>query len=378
MHYDKTHETYESILGRMIDEVEGWAKSEGVSIDTREGSLIRTALSPAAVELRQMYIELDAVLNETFADTASREFLILRCAERGIAVLPATKAIWKGVFDIDVKIGSRFFLEASPSMNFAVIEKMAPCVYKLECETPGTSGNYENGNLVSISKIEGLKKAEIPDSSPLLLGEDEEDTEHLRRRYFDSINAQAFGGNIADYKEKVNKLQDVGGCKVYPVPKGVGGTVRVVIMDSNFGTPGKDLINAVQEALDPERNRGKGMGLAPIGHTVTVAGVSENKIDIEMELRVQKDVSIGDVKLDVVAAIDEYFKELRSQWDKVGWEQDANATLIVRIYHILTRILAVTGVVDVEGITLNGLEKNITLETEAIPAKGSISIKEKI
>ena len=153
MHYDKTHETYESILGRMIDEVEGWAKSEGVSIDTREGSLIRTALSPAAVELRQMYIELDAVLNETFADTASREFLILRCAERGIAVLPATKAIWKGVFDIDVKIGSRFFLEASPSMNFAVIEKMAPCVYKLECETPGTSGNYENGNLVSISKI---------------------------------------------------------------------------------------------------------------------------------------------------------------------------------------------------------------------------------
>ena len=370
------HVTYESILGRMIGKVEQWAKKEGMSIDTREGSLIRTALSPAAVELNQMYIELDQVLNESFADTASREFLILRSAERGITVLPATKAIWKGVFNIEVDVGSRFFLEANPSMNFTVIEKMTPCVYKLECETPGVVGNYDNGKLVSISTIKGLTQADLPDSAPLLLGEDEEDTEHLRRRYFESLNAQAFGGNIADYKDKVNKLQDVGGCKVYPVWQG-GGTVKVVIMDSNFGTPGKDLISIVQTALDPEKNSGKGMGIAPIGHTVTVAGVSEKKIDIKMEIRVQADISKDDVRPDIEAAVGEYFKELKAQWDKVGWEQDPNATLIVRIYHILTRILAVPGVVDVEGITLNGSEKNITLGKDEIPAKGSIDIVQK-
>jgi hypothetical protein len=48
--------TYEIILKRMLDRVEDWAKGRATGIDTREGSLIRTALSPAAVELMQILI----------------------------------------------------------------------------------------------------------------------------------------------------------------------------------------------------------------------------------------------------------------------------------------------------------------------------------
>ena len=48
-------------------------------------------------------------------------------------------------------------------------------------------------------------------------GEDEEDTEVFRQRYMDSLNAQAFGGNRADYLEKVNAIPGVGGVKVYRV-----------------------------------------------------------------------------------------------------------------------------------------------------------------
>jgi uncharacterized phage protein gp47/JayE len=105
--------TYEIILNRMIDRVEEWARNRGISIDTREGSLIRTALSPAAVELLQMYISLDEVMNESFADTETRDFLIRRAAERGIIPDPATYAIRKGVFapvDLEIPIGSRFSL----------------------------------------------------------------------------------------------------------------------------------------------------------------------------------------------------------------------------------------------------------------------------
>jgi uncharacterized phage protein gp47/JayE len=86
--------TYEIILNRMIDRV----LQQNPSIDTREGSLIRTALSPAAVELLQMYIALDEVMNESFADTQTRDFLIRHCKERGITVEPATFAIRKGFF----------------------------------------------------------------------------------------------------------------------------------------------------------------------------------------------------------------------------------------------------------------------------------------
>ncbi len=75
--------TYEEILQRMLDRVPN-------NIDKREGSIIYNALAPAAVELAQMYIEAERILNEGFADTASREYLIKRAAERGITPYPAT------------------------------------------------------------------------------------------------------------------------------------------------------------------------------------------------------------------------------------------------------------------------------------------------
>ena len=62
---------YEDILERMLDHVPD-------DMDKREGSVIYDALAPAAIELQLMYLELDVILKETFADTASREFLLRR------------------------------------------------------------------------------------------------------------------------------------------------------------------------------------------------------------------------------------------------------------------------------------------------------------
>ena len=53
------------------------ALSYNKNLDSREGSLLFLAEAPAAVELQNLYIALDAVLTETFADTASREYFIL-------------------------------------------------------------------------------------------------------------------------------------------------------------------------------------------------------------------------------------------------------------------------------------------------------------
>ncbi|WP_447515594.1 baseplate J/gp47 family protein, partial [Clostridioides difficile] len=78
------------------------------------------------------------------------------------------------------------------------------------------------------------------------------------------LNSQSFGGNIQNYKDEVNKIQDVGGAKVYPVWDG-GGTVKLVIINSNFKVPSSDLVNLVQEEIDPIGHQGQGLGLAPIG-----------------------------------------------------------------------------------------------------------------
>ena len=347
--------TYELILQRMIDRV----LAQNPNIDTREGSIIYNALAPAAVELQNMYIQLDTILNESFADTQTRDYLIKRCAERGIIPEPATKAILKGEFNIDVPIGSRFSLDM---LNYIVIEKISDGIFKLECETPGSEGNQQFGTLIPIDYIEGLTSAELTEL--LIPGEDEEDTESLRERYFNSLKSQSFGGNIADYKEKTKQLPGVGGVKVYPAWNG-GGTVKLVIIDSTYNVPSSTLIDAVQTAVDPIQNQGKGVGFAPIGHVVTVEGVSATTININTNITYQEGWTWADIEPYVHKAIDDYFFELAS-----SWENENN--LIVRISQIETRILNIAGVVDIENTTINGQAQNFVLGADNIPVRGEV------
>lgn len=351
--------TYEVILQRMLDRV----TAQNPNIDTREGSIIFNALAPAANELAITYAALNEVLNATFADTAPREFLIKRAAERGIIVEPATKAIRKGLFtpnDLEVPIGSRFSLNV---LNYVVTEKISSGVYMLECETAGYKGNEESGILIPIDYIEGLETANLTDV--LIPGEDEEDTEALRDRYFNSLDSKSFGGNIADYKEKTNAIDGVGGVKVHPIWNG-GGTVKLVVMDSTFSVPSDALIQVVQTEIDPTQNSGLGYGIAPIGHTVTVVKCGSTTIDVSFSLTFQTGYTWETVKPSVEAMMDAYLSEL-----KLTWEDTSN--IVVRISQIETRILDLAGVLDISGTTINGDASNLVVDADNIPVRGAIT-----
>ena len=346
--------TYESILKRMLDRIPN-------SFDKREGSIIYDALAPAAIELQNLYIQNDVVLNETFADTASRQYLIKRCNERGVPIKSATPAIRQGEFNTDVPIGSRYSLN---QLNYVVTEKISDGVFKLQCETAGNVGNLESGTLIPIDYIEGLQTAML--TNVLIPGEDEEDTEVLRQRYFDSFDAQSFGGNVAYYKEEVNALNGVGGVKVKRAWNG-GGTVKLTIIDSTYNKPSDVLIASVQEAVDPLGNQGEGLGIAPIDHIVTVVGCGTTTVNVQTHLSFQEGWDFDAVKPYVEKVIDDYFKELSSSWeatDKTG--------LIVRISQIETRILDVEGVLDIANTTLNGVTENLSLDADNIPTRGSV------
>lgn len=351
--------TYEVILDRMLDRV----LAQNPNIDTREGSIIYNALAPAAVELQNMYIQLDTILNESFADTQTRDYLIRRCAERGVNVEPATYAIRQGEFvpsTLEIAIGTRFSLNL---LNYVVVEKISDGIYKLQCETAGYDGNVESGTLIPIEYIEGLQTATL--TEVLVPGEDEEDTEHLRQRYFDSLDSQAFGGNIKDYKEKTNSLDGVGGVKVYPVWNG-GGTVKLVIINSDFDKPSDVLINSVQTAIDPTQNQGTGVGIAPIGHIVTVVGCGETSVDVTTKITFQEGWDWEALKPYAEQAIDDYFKELASDWASLD-------NIIVRISQIEIRLLNLTGVLDIADTTLNGIAHNLTIDADNIPIRGEVS-----
>ncbi|MCK5130151.1 MAG: baseplate J/gp47 family protein [Clostridiales bacterium] len=345
------NKTFNSIINDMLNSVSD-------DMDKREGSLIYNAIAPAALILAQLYIDLDLVLIETFADTASRDYLIKRIFERGLSPLPATKSVLCGVFNMEIPIQSRFSIE---DLNFIAKEKTTDFEYKMECESEGSVGNSLLGRLIPIDYIQGLTTAQLTEI--LVPGEDEEDTESIRKRYIDSLEAEAFGGNKEDYKQRTNALDGVGGVKVHPVWDG-GGTVKLEIIDSNYNEPNTSLVEEVQDAIDPWDNQGEGLGIAPIGHVVTVEGVFEETIDIEFDIVYEEGWDFESAITYIEQAIDDYFLELKKSW------QDSD-TLIIRTSQIDTRILDITGIVDIDNTRINDSSGNF--EMEGIPIRGTIN-----
>ena len=395
-------ETYETLLDRALNRIPS-------TLDKREGSMVMNGVAPSIAELAQLYIALDFVFNATYTASAPREYLILRGSDRNILPKPATKAVFRAEFNVDVPEGSRF---SCGDLNFEVAEKLNGAhEFRAVCETPGAAANDYAGTLVPIDYIDGLTKAELVEL--IVPGEDEEDTEIYRQRILDSFQSQAFGGNQSDYKEKISAMQGVGGVKIYPawnadikpaemIPNDavrawydstvstleqpvrdwlsavygaasakkltIGGAVRVVVIASDYSLPSDELIAEIQTAIDPVQNAGEGIGIAPIGHIVTVEGVKQQKINVELSLTYAAGWNWEAAASYVNAVIDDYFLDLAKSWEK-------SDSLIVRISQIESRILAECSqmITDIGGTKLNGNEANVTLDADSIPIRGDVS-----
>lgn len=333
-------------------------------IDKREGSIIWDALAPVALEFVVLYYELLDIYKNSFGITADRNSLILRALDRDVHLKEATRSILKADFNKEIQRGFRFNYE---KLNFYVSdfieEKEGHFYHKLVCEETGKVGNVLSGSLTPIDDIQGLEYAKIV--GVITPGMDEEDTEHFRQRYFDSIKRMDYGGNIDDYKRKVLEIDGIGAVKVYPIWNG-GGTVKLVIQNSEFETPSQEMINDVQTKIDPVTNHGEGIGIAPIGHTVTVVGAVDKKINLELVITTSAKASLEVVKGKVQTRVKEYLKDLAKDW------QNAKTT-IVRISQLESRILSVDGVLDVTDTKINGSLENLKLGEEEFPSLGVIT-----
>lgn len=353
--------TYEDLLAMKLAGIDE-------SLDKREvTSMIYNATAANSAETVQMLFTLKHFIDMVFADTAPREYLIRRAAERGLKPFEATFAQRKGVFNIDVPIGARFSLD---ELNYVVTEKISTGEFALQCETAGTIGNLFSGSLIPVEYIQGLESAMLTDL--LVPGEDEEETEAFRRRYFNSFGSTAFGGNRADYKQKVRAIAGVGGVRVYRAWNG-GGTVKLVIIDSQFKPPTQTLIDTVQELMDPLNAQGEGLGFAPIDHIVTVFGVQAMPIDISLNITYQAGWTWQDVASSVQSIIDDYLAELAEQWSLAESYEEDHAGLVVRISHIESRLLGVNGILDIANTTLNDSPANLEIAKEYVPERGVVS-----
>ena len=343
--------TYDALLQRALRRVSS-------QMDTSEGSFLFDAIAPCVAELYEAYLYIDELEKRVFADTAYGEYLERRTAERGIYRKPTTYSIRKAYFNVDVPIGSRW---AKEELVYTVTEKVQEGVFLTKANQTGAIGNRYSGELVNMDFIENLESATL--GEVVIAGEDEEEDESLRLRYFSSFEKEAFGGNKRDYEEKIGKIEGVGVVKVYPTWAG-GGTVKVRLLDAEYNVPSPEFVQTVQELVDPIGTRGEGLGIAPIGHKVTVEGAEEVEVQITTQLTF-KGTSWENVRQDVEAVVERYFRELRSKW--------SGDDVVVRISQIEARLLDIEGIIDAQGTKLNESSNNLYLTDEQVPVLSGVA-----
>lgn len=245
----------------------------------------------------------------------------------------------------------------------------------------------------------------------LIPGEDEEDTEALRNRYFNSFKEKAFGGNVQDYLTKTNAIPGVGSTKVTRVwnsdirpaemiPSGsviewyesvkptlsgepaawletvfnaaknkkltTGGTVLLTILGADFGAASNALIQTVKQIIDPYGEDGEGYGTAPIGHVVNVKSAETKSVTVKTNITFDAGYSWSNLQNSIDSVISDYLLELRKSWADSSY-------LVVRISQIETRLLGIKGIIDIGGTKLNEAPENLVLGKYEIPIFGGAS-----
>lgn len=367
---DFNNKTYQNLLQTMLGQVPN-------SYDKREGSIIQTAIGPAAYALEEFYMALDQVQRAAYIQTAVGDSLDLLAVVAGLTRYPASAAVRLGKFSQPIPLGSRFStINGSDSINFVVSQATDnPNEFQLKAETSGVIGNDYIGNILPITYLSGLEMAMIDDI--LIPGEDTESDDSLRERIIVALNEKPFGGNVAAYRQFIGGLDGVGGVQVYPTWNG-GGTVKCSIIGTDFEPASALLIESVQNAVDPPVNQGLGLGMAPIGAQVTISTPEVVNINVSATLTLAVGYDVGQVQKPIEEVIAGYLLQVRERWSDPTVSGGVQYQADVYLAQIIAAMMQVTGVINAKNVQLNGQPQDVSLTQtgvlQQIPKEGTVTL----
>lgn len=347
---------YDNIMEEMMSEF-------GAEVRTDEGSLAYNSCARQAIKLEEVYADMEDIYDNMLPDKMELEYLIRYAAERGISYQYATYPKFRGVFKQSIELGEMLTCN---DYDYEVTKDLGEFNYELTCTTSGIAANTNLGELEPADYIDDYEGGNI--TEVLENGVEDEDVEVFRARVMATFQNKAFGGNKADYRNYVNSLTGVGGCKPRRRENG-SSMIYIYVISSDFGVPSDMSISKIQELVDPEQSHGEGDGMAPICHQVEIKPVAGVTINIETKITWDDGFSIETSKKEVEAAIEEYLFGQRK-----GWEKAENENMIIRVSQIEARILGVEGVLDVTDTKLNGQSANMTLLFDQIPLRGEVYV----
>lgn len=345
-------QTKEVILQRMLD-------ATGLDVDKRQGSITYDMLSPAAIELALAYIELDNLLNISFADTTYGSYLDMRASELGLTRYPAIKAIgeltFTGTNGISIPVGTQVRTDAVDPVYFVTTGAgtiaSGTVTVPAEALVAGASGNVGAGYItVTTGNITGVTA--VTNADAFYDGSDVETDAELLVRYYERVRTPATSGNAAQYKSWAKSVAGVSDAKVFPIWNG-NGTVKVVLLDDDKTAPTSTIVTNAATYIESVR---------PIGATVTVVGATEVTIAVSATVTLAAGATLSQAQASATTLITNYFKEL------------AFTDPVVRLSKVGNVLLDSPYILDYSNLKLNNATSNVTIADGSVAILGTVTL----
>lgn len=268
-------------------------------VDKREGSIMYDALAPLAFLAARLMEALKGIAENADIQTAQGDNLDWAASQFGIYRAEATAAIREAQAtpgSIEITQGATFRTDAGLRLVWECTEVLGDGKVVLQCQTAGQAGGADYGTLTPEDAIAGLESLDFTDTRSA--GTDAETDADFRIRFWKELQREAYGGNFADYQKWIftQFAQEpngalIRGAAIFPAWNG-GGTIKIVpyieTEDSALEAPTAETLAALKAYLDPEPAEGKGAGVAPIGHAVTIEAPTFEPWEIEAVIRLRR------------------------------------------------------------------------------------------
>jgi uncharacterized phage protein gp47/JayE len=232
-------------------------------------------------------------------------------------------------------------------------------------DVAGASGNVGAGTVSQLlSPVDGVTA--VTNASALTGGADEESDELYQERLLKFIGSPQGGGNMTDYERWALEEPTIGYVTVEAVWSGPG-TVRVIITDRTNRPVAAAVVTALQAKLDPVA--GQGMGVAPIGATVTVATPANLNVNVAADVAFRQGYTLTGTG-GTIAIQQDITDAIKSYVDYLPPGQDVYVSKIVDV------LVEVDGVDDVllSSVLLNGANTNLAVGSLQVALTGTVTI----
>lgn len=350
-------------------------------------------IKPDVAQIMQLEISQDRILQNAFPQYCEDERMDEHMAIRGLTRIEATanKRVLSIVADPGVRIPQGYTftsvvtdedgnpIEFTADKETIFLSEEAVDV-RVTCNLTGSEGNLATGSeFILQPPIAGV--ASITDMGTVVMAAERESLDEAWTRILDKAENPDTGGNVHDYERWViDGFYKEYGVKVGKVlvdmcwNKDNGydgrGTVRIVVVDDEYGPLDASIVSDIKEYLDPKAYEGYGYGKAPGGAVVTVITGTSYYIDISASVEYEKNVDRSAVLQQFTELVTDYVKS------RVFNKNEDTKELSPVVYKKIAAILGtLSGVSNYDNLTVNGGTEDIKLEPYEIPTVRKVELK---